>query len=132
MPFKIISYSLRGDTLQNWIIRYTFFLMGVMLIAFGTAITIKMKHLGLAPWDVISVALYQKFGLSIGTWTVLMGIFLIILTLIMRGKHINIGTFLNTLLLGPMLDFFLSTDILPNAAFSWTDYLWLFAAIAIM
>ncbi len=91
-----------------------------------------MQHLGLAPWDVISVALYQKLGLSIGTWTVLTGIFLIILTLIMRGKHINIGTFLNTLLLGPMLDFFLWTDMLPDAGFYWVDYLWLVAAIAIM
>ena len=122
----------KGDTPRNWIIRYTFYFLGLMLIGLGIAFTIKVKHLGLHPWDVISVALFQKFGLSIGTWTVLLGIVLIIIALLIRGKHVNIGTFMNAIIIGPILDFYFWLDFLPRPSHSAVDYLWLLVGILIM
>ncbi|WP_224995931.1 YitT family protein [Cesiribacter sp. SM1] len=122
----------KNDTLRNWIIRYGFFLMGIICFGLGIAISIKVKHLGLHPWDVLNVAFSQHFGLSIGTWSVLVGIALIVISLVIGSKYVSIGTFLNALLIGPILDFFLWLDILPEASHTWIDYLWLLAGIVIV
>ena len=122
----------RNDTLRNWIIRYGFFLMGIICFGLGIAISVKVKHLGLHPWDVLNVAFAQRFGLSIGTWSVLIGLVLIIVSLFVGSKYVNIGTFLNALLIGPILDFFLWLDILPEPTYTWIDYLWLLVGILIV
>jgi uncharacterized membrane protein YczE len=67
------------------------------------------------------MALYQRFGWTIGTWSVICGLFLVLVSLVVARKYINIGTFLNALLIGPIMDFFLKLDILPHA----THLLWI-------
>lgn len=113
-------------------IRYIFYFTGLILFGLGAAITVKVQHLGLHPWDVLNVALFDHFGFSIGTWSVLVGLFLIGVSLLVSRKYVNIGTFLNALLIGPIMDFFLWTDILPDATHNWTDYLFLLLGIIII
>lgn len=127
---KSITY--RNDNLQNWLIRYAFFFLGLVCFGLGIAISIKVQHLGLHPWDVLNVAFFEHFGLSIGTWSVIVGLVLILISLLVSRKYVNIGTFFNALLIGPILDFFLWLDILPNASHSWTDYLLLLLGILIV
>src|SRR5690606_26452459 len=110
----------------------SFYFLGLMCFALGVAITVKMQHLGLHPWDVLSVALFDRFGFSIGTWTVIIGFLLIVISLLVGRKYVSLGTFLNALLIGPIMDFFLWLDILPAPGFAWTDYLWLFIGIVIV
>lgn len=124
--------TFKNDTLRNWIIRYAFFFMGLVCFGLGIAISVKVKHLGLHPWDVLNVAFSQQFGLSIGTWSVLIGLVLILVSLFVSRKYINIGTFLNALLIGPILDFFLWLNILPDPTHTWLDYLWLLLGILII
>lgn len=122
-------------TEKGWkhnVIRYTFYFSGLALFGLGAAITVKVKHLGLHPWDVLNVALFEHFGFSIGTWSILVGLFLIGVSLLVSRKYVNIGTFLNALLIGPIMDFFLWTDILPDANKNWTDYLVLLLGIVII
>ena len=122
----------RNDSPRNWIIRYCFFFMGLVCFGLGIAISVKVQHLGLHPWDVLNLAFFQHFGLSIGTWSVLVGLFLILVSLAVSRKYVNIGTFLNALLIGPILDFFLWLDVLPAATYTWTDYVWLLLGILIV
>lgn len=61
------------DSLRNWLIRYSFFFLGLVCFGLGVAISVKMQHLGLHPWDVLNIALFERFGLSVGTWTVIIG-----------------------------------------------------------
>ncbi|AZU64901.1 YczE/YyaS/YitT family protein [Neobacillus mesonae] len=105
--------------------------MGLTFFGLGNAIAIKVKYVGLHPWEVLNVALYQHFGLTIGTWGVVCGLVLIIISLLIDRRYINIGTFLNALLIGPIMDFFLWLDLLPKATNSWIDYLILLSAIVI-
>lgn len=126
------SLVFKNDTLRNWIIRYAFFFMGLVCFGLGIAISVKVKHLGLHPWDVLNVAISQQFGLSIGTWSVLIGLGLIVVSLFVSRKYVNIGTFLNALLIGPILDLFLWADVLPEATYSWIDYIWLLIGILIV
>jgi uncharacterized protein len=114
-----------------WFLRYLFFFMGIALFGLGSAIAVKVKHLGLHPWDVLNVALYQRFGLTIGTWSILCGLTLVVISLFVNRKYINIGTFLNALLIGPFMDFFLWLDILPSATNTWVDYFILLSGIVI-
>ncbi|WP_299758341.1 hypothetical protein [uncultured Pontibacter sp.] len=127
-----MALSTKSDTLRNWVIHYTFFFLGLMLFGLGIAIAVKIQHLGLHPWDVLNVALSDKFGWSIGTWSVIVGMAVILVSLSISRKYINIGTFLNALLIGPFMDFFLWLDILPEASHTWFDYAWLLLAILII
>ena len=86
---------------------------------------VKVQYLGLHPWDILNVALFDHFGISIGFWSVMVGLALLIFSFFSARKYVNIGTFLNALLIGPILDFFLWTDWLPNPTNTWWDYLFL-------
>lgn len=117
---------------QQNLIRYGFYFTGLVCFGLGVAVSIKVKYLGLHPWDVLNVALYEHFGLSIGSWSIIIGLVLIGVSLLVGRKYVNIGTFLNALLIGPIMDFFLWLDILPDAGNNWTDYLLMFTGIVLI
>ncbi|MFJ5762581.1 YitT family protein [Neobacillus sp. NPDC093182] len=117
--------------MQVKVIQYVIFLLGLTFFGLGNAIAVKVKHVGLHPWEVLNVALYQHFGLTIGTWGVICGLLLVIISFFTARKYIKIGTFLNALLIGPIMDFFLWLDFLPEPTNSWVDYLILTFAIVI-
>ena len=121
-----------AQTLRFNVIRYTFYFTGLILFGLGVAISVKVKYLGLHPWDVLNVALFEHFGLSIGTWSIIVGFFLIGISLLISKKYVNIGTFLNALLIGPIMDLFLWLDVLPDANNNWTDYLLLLLGIVVI
>src|SRR5690606_22743213 len=111
---------------------YTFYFAGLILFGLGVAISVKVKYLGLHPWDVLNVALFEHFGLSIGTWSIIVGLVLIGISLVFSRKYVNIGTLLNALLIGPIMDLFLWLEVLPDASNTWTDYLILLLGIVIV
>lgn len=117
--------------MANRLWRYAFFFLGLTLFALGNALAVKVKYLGLHPWEVLNVALYERYGLSIGTWGVICGFILVGISLITSRQYVNIGTFLNALLIGPILDLFLWSGLLPNATNSWPDYMILLCGIVI-
>lgn len=114
------------------LIRYTFYFIGLIFFGLGVAVSVKVKYLGLHPWDVLNLALLDKFGLSIGTWSIIVGLLLIFTSLLVNKKYVNIGTFLNALLIGPITDLFLWLDILPDASGNWSDYLLLLLGIVLI
>jgi uncharacterized membrane protein YczE len=111
------------------IYKYICLLTGLTLFALGNAIAVKVLYLGLHPWEVLNVALFENVGLTIGTWNVIFGLFLVIIVFYYDRNYINIGTFCNALLIGPIMDFFLWIDILPQATNSWVDYFILLTGI---
>ncbi|HZW78205.1 MAG TPA: hypothetical protein VFF21_07880 [Flavobacteriaceae bacterium] len=118
--------------MQNYFFRYSFYFFGLILFSLGSAITVKVRHLGLHPWDVLNVALFQHFGITIGFWSVAVGMLLIGVSFLTAKKYVHIGTFLNALLIGPILDFFLWTGWLPEATHSWIDYFILLSGVIIV
>jgi uncharacterized protein len=109
--------------------QYCLFFLGLTFFGLGNAIAVKVKYLGLHPWEVLNVALYEHFGLTIGTWGVVCGLILILVSFFVARSYINIGTILNALCIGPIMDFFLWLDILPKATHTWIDYIILLVAI---
>lgn len=109
-----------------------FYSLGIILFGLGSAITVKVQYLGLHPWDVLNVALFNIFGISIGFWSVMVGLLLIGVSFFVARKYVKIGTFLNALLIGPVLDFFLWTGWLPDPTHTRLDYLILLTGIVII
>ncbi|MEH7436505.1 hypothetical protein V7182_03340 [Neobacillus drentensis] len=111
--------------------QYCLFFLGLTFFGLGNAIAVKVKYVGLHPWEVLNVALYEHFGFTIGTWGVVCGLILILISFFVARSYINIGTILNALCIGPIMDFFLWLDILPKATHTWLDYIILLVAIVI-
>lgn len=91
---------------KEFIWRWSFFISGVLLMSLGISMTIKGQRFGISPWDVLHVGLYKHLGLSIGTWSILMGIIIVIATMIGTKSWPQIGTWLNILVIGSCIDLF--------------------------
>ncbi|MBM7586358.1 putative membrane protein YczE [Bacillus pakistanensis] len=99
---------------MSHLIKFGFLLTGLIIFSYGISIAITVHHLGIHPWDVLNIALFEKIGLTIGSWNIMIGGMLIIGSLILDRKYLHIGTFLNALLVGPLVDFFLWVNVFPQ------------------
>lgn len=80
----------------------------VGFILFGLAITLMIRgDLGTSAWAVLEVALAYRFGVSIGTMTVIMG-FLVLTSAVLMRERLGWGTLANILSIGPWVDMWLS------------------------
>src|SRR5690625_3459817 len=114
------------------LLRWSTFLIGLVFFSAGITLAINVQHLGVQAWDTLHVSLNDKFGLSIGTWSILIGFILIGTTLVLDKSYIKIGTFLNLVIVGLLVDLHLWLGILPKATNTWTDILIILAGMVLM
>lgn len=88
-----------------------------MILSLGISMTIKGQRLGIGPWDVLHVGLFQNFGLTIGTWSILTGLIIIVGTAATTKEWPKIGTWINMLLIGLFIDLF--NWLLPDIPTLW-------------
>ncbi|PAQ16100.1 hypothetical protein CD798_03440 [Bacillaceae bacterium SAOS 7] len=100
---------------REYRLRWTFFIVGLVVLAFGVALTIKGKVFGIGPWDVFHYGLYKQLGLTIGMWSIIAGIIIIISTWIGTKTPPKIGAIANMLLLGIFIDIFNALLPTPEA-----------------
>lgn len=86
--------------------RWTFFIVGMMIMSLGITMSIKGQIVGTSPWDVLHVGLFQNFGLTIGTWSILTGLLIVGSTSLVLKEWPKLGTWLNMLLIGMFIDVF--------------------------
>ncbi|WP_010094042.1 YczE/YyaS/YitT family protein [Ornithinibacillus scapharcae] len=113
-------------------IRWLFYMAGLLIFSYGITIALKLQYLGIHPWDVLNVALYERLGLTIGTWAIIISLFLIVVSWFLDKSYIKLGTFLNAILVGAFVDMFLWIDFLPNATHTWADYFIMIVGIIVM
>ncbi|HEY8216506.1 MAG TPA: hypothetical protein VIH82_05180 [Acidimicrobiia bacterium] len=77
-------------------------LAGILVLGIGITFTIQ-AHLGVSPYDVLHQGLADVTGLSFGTVVVLLGL-LILVIWIPLGQRFGIGTVINTLTVGFVVD----------------------------
>lgn len=83
------------------------------LILFGVGIALMLRSdLGLPPWDVLHQGLAQRFGLSVGTWSIVVSFVVLLAWLPLRERY-GLGTILNAIIIGVVID--LSALIIPRA-----------------
>jgi uncharacterized protein len=113
------------------VVRYAMFVLGLFIGAFGCALTIK-AHLGVSPWDVLHIGLQKTFGLTIGIWSQIVGIIVILLSYVLAKIKPTFGMFLNMVCFGSFLDFFLWLDVVPTAETMLERLLMLLAGVLVM
>lgn len=86
--------------------RWVFYFAGLLVVSLGISMTIKGYRLGVGPWDVLHIGLYKNLGLTIGSWSIISGLVIIIVTAAFLKQWPKIGTWLNMLLLGIFIDIF--------------------------
>jgi uncharacterized membrane protein YczE len=84
------------------------------LVLFGVALAVLVQaDLGLDPWTVFNQGVADRVGLSIGTISVLSSL-LILVAWIPLGERPGLGTILNALIVGPVLDLGVATIPSPD------------------
>ncbi len=84
---------------------------GLFLFAFGIHLYIK-ANIGLSPWAAFTMGLSYATGISFGLVSLVVGLLILILTHYMK-EPFGIGTVLNILIIGNMVDFFLYLNLIP-------------------
>lgn len=117
---------------MHYVLRWSFFVVGLLFFSLGISITINVQYLGIHPWDVLSVGLYEKCGFTIGTWNIVCGLTLVIISYILDKRYIKLGTFINALLVGSFVDLILWLNFLPHATHTWIDIVIIVIGIVLM
>ena len=82
--------------------RLLLLLAGLVLYGFSSGLMLE-AGLGQMPWAVLHQGLSRTFGLSIGTWTIAVGV-LVLLAWVPLRQRPGLGTLANVLVLGLALD----------------------------
>lgn len=76
------------------------------LVIFGFGIVLMLQSgLGVPPWDVLHQGLSEKFGLTVGIWSIVISAAVLLLWLPIRERY-GLGTILNAILIGVAIDVF--------------------------
>lgn len=86
--------------------RWLFFFVGLLVLGLGIALTIKGRRFGVGSWDVLHVGLFNSVGLSIGLWSIILGVLIITVASIGLRQFPKLGTFMNMIFTGLFIDFF--------------------------
>ena len=91
--------------------RFIIYLFGLLVMSLGIVLLI-LADLGPSPWDVLHVGLYYKFGLTIGSWNIIAGFFILGVSAMISKSIPQFGAFLNMILVGLFIDMYLMIPFL--------------------
>lgn len=91
------------------------FFLGMFIMSLGIVQLLKADF-GMAPWNVLEVGLYYHIGLTIGIWSQLMGVGLVVLTVWLTKRIPGWGTLLNMIFVGLFIDLIMFLHIIPDVA----------------
>ncbi len=91
--------------------RVLFFISGIIILAFGVALTIKTQVIGVGSWDVFHIGLTNTFGLTVGSWSIIVGLTIVAIDCLILKHLPRIGTIMDLLIAGAFIDIF--SYILP-------------------
>lgn len=89
--------------------RFVLLVFGMFCFGFGSGLFVS-SGLGLSPWNVFHQGKSIQFGGTIGMWVVLVSLLILVLWIPLK-ERMGIGTLMNTLIVGPSIDF--ATYVFP-------------------
>src|SRR5699024_2870624 len=89
---------------KELIVRWFVFFIGLMVLGLGIALAVKGQRFGGGSWDVLHIGLCKQIGLSIGLWSIILGIISITISSIGLRELRKIGTFANMTFVGLSID----------------------------
>lgn len=88
---------------KPFVIRYAMFIAGLFVGALGCVLAIQAR-LGVAPWDTFHIGLQKTFGLTIGIWSQIVGVVVILSSYAVAKIKPNVAMFINMICFGSFLD----------------------------
>jgi uncharacterized membrane protein YczE len=85
--------------------------VGLTLFGFGVRLMLQ-SGLGVPPWDVLHQGLAVQFGLTVGVWSIIVSI-IVLLAWIPLGEPYGVGTLANAVIIGLTID--LTAGLVPVA-----------------
>lgn len=98
--------------MENYIKRTGRLLFGLFLYSLGLTLSIQ-ANVGLAPWDAFGMGVSNITGISYGNISILTGIVILIVVAGFLKEKIGMGTILNTILIGIMVDLMQAIHLIP-------------------
>ena len=89
--------------------RLTQLIIGLVLFGIGIGLMLQ-SGLGVPPWDVLHQGLARRFGLTVGAWSIIVSVAVLLLWLPLRQPY-GLGTLLNAIIIGVVID--LTGAIIP-------------------
>jgi uncharacterized membrane protein YczE len=96
-------------------------MLGLVLFGLGLALMVA-ADLGLGPWEVFHQGISDKTGIPIGTVGIIAGALVLVLWIPLR-ERIGLGTILNVIVIGVVIDLTLLVVDEPSAAAAQWTYL---------
>ena len=96
-----------GGNMRNlfyW--RLAFFISGIVILSIGIVLTMRASSIGVGAWDVLHIGLTDTVGLTVGTWSILLGLFIILIDCFISKRLPRIGTIVDMVLTGVLIDVF--------------------------
>lgn len=107
MTTRKLLLPIEGPQLSRRIIHLV-----IGLVLFGLGIGLMLQSgLGVPPWDVLHQGLAERFGLTVGIWSIVVSVVVLVGWLPLREQY-GVGTLLNAVIIGVVID--LSTLVLPQ------------------
>ena len=101
-----------GNDFKKFSGRLVGLIFGLFLYALGIAFTIK-ANLGYAPWDVFHQGISNIAGISIGNASIVLGLVICVALYLLR-ESLGLGTLLNMVVIGVILDLMLESKLIPG------------------
>lgn len=101
--------------------------VGLAVFGWSEALLVE-AHLGVLPWDVLHQGLARHLGLTIGIWSVLVALVVLLLWIPLRERP-GLGTLSNALVIGPCID--VSLAFMPTPAEWWLKAVYVIVAIVV-
>ncbi len=109
------------------LIRRRVFQLVIGLMLFGIGIGLMLDSgLGLPPWDVLHEGLAQRFGGTVGIWSILVSFGVLLFWLPLREPY-GLGTLLNFIIIGMAIDG--TAALIPNTEVIWLRWLLLLGGV---
>ena len=91
--------------------RLTQLIIGLVLFGVGIGLMLQ-SGMGVPPWDVLHQGLARRFGLTVGAWSIIVSVAVLLLWLPLRQPY-GLGTLLNAIIIGVIID--LTSVVIPAA-----------------
>jgi uncharacterized membrane protein YczE len=117
--------AVRGERLSR---RLVHLIVGLVLFGVGIGLMLQSR-LGVPPWDVLHQGLSRQFGSTVGIWSIIVSVLVLVLWLPLREPY-GLGTLLNAVIIGVVLD--LTAIIIPAATTTAVGWVMLVSGIVLI
>jgi uncharacterized membrane protein YczE len=108
--------------------RLTQLVLGLVLFGVGIGLMLQ-SGLGVPPWDVLHQGLARRFGLTVGIWSIIVSVVVLLLWLPLKQAY-GLGTLLNAIIIGVVID--LTGLFIPAATTTGVSWVMLLAGVVLI